>query len=356
MKSKLYLFLLLSAITLFLTRPASAQVLYGYTTVEWDDSTQTVYGYSETDLDEYAAYFYTAKVSADLRDPNGSILDSKDAEGTPDQNDEADVTLSAPGQNDTTYTVNGYHRASINYSYTENPCDPSFGPGLRCPSDTYYDDYYYYEYFDNLFGYGGFYNSSDSWFGPGPDNLNRRRPILDIGATNDSAAIRTPAACGDSRDDLIQEYRDLRITIFKPTCTQITHGVSTEYFTFNQLNYPSPKTAPAEFPDIAVLSWEGIGMVNAWYSKTSFPINSGYRDPVQNKDALGVANSRHQLGYAFDAGTRDYNWQTLRNSIVNLYGTKVWIEPIDGPCGTACVHADTRKTDKNSNTNTYIYP
>ena len=92
----------------------------------------------------------------------------------------------------------------------------------------------------------------------------------------------------------------------------------------------------------------GYGMDN-WRQLYGGPriINSGYRDPVQNVQAGGVAASRHQFGDAVDLrnqqGTLD-EWQAMVSA---AGGAKAnFIEPQSGPCGLGCVHADWRLHDR----------
>jgi uncharacterized protein YcbK (DUF882 family) len=171
----------------------------------------------------------------------------------------------------------------------------------------------------------------------------------------DKATVQTGGCSGD-RGRLVAEYDNL--PSFGVDCNTITSGAYSIFFDFSQLNYPSPKTAPAEFSDVAIFTREGLYYLDSWRLATpiaDFHINSGFRDPHQNLLAGGAPDSKHMAGIAFDIATApphgDAEWQFLNTSAHQAYGDAGWYEPEDGPCHTSCVHTDSRYTSQ-----TYIYP
>ncbi len=319
------------------------QTAYGYSSLEWDEPSSTIFGYSETDLDANSAFYYEAYVQVRIYDHNNRQIATGGAADT-DNLGEIDITVSAPGPHDT-YTLVGTHKGLVNYSY-EDGCDnassvkPNLGPGVPAIINPcgyrYYDDFYNFSTFDeqaqSLYDY--------FWFGPGPAH-NTRASLIQLGSTFDVLTVTTSNGCGDDRDQLIQQYKTYHVA-FYPTCSAFTRGLNTSYFTWDELNYPSPMTAPAQFSDHAVFTWQALGFVNAWYSLATFAINSGYRDPYQNSLAGGAGNSRHMFGVAFDArndGTVA-GWNKLYFTAATAGAD--WREPRNGPCKLGCMHGDVR--------------
>lgn len=73
------------------------------------------------------------------------------------------------------------------------------------------------------------------------------------------------------------------------------------------------------------------------------PMQSAYRNPVRNFRVGGARQSRHMYGDAADLQNQartqaEYNSsaQAARNALAS------YIEPLNGPCGFGCVHADWR--------------
>jgi Peptidase M15 len=306
-----------------------AQQVYGWTSLEWDSGNQTLYGYGETDLDDYAALYYEASIYSHISDQNNKLLTSGTATDEGGNEGFIDISLTAPGTTGNTYTMSSIHHGMIIY---QSDCVE--------PCTSYYEDYYYYDSFltspaDSV-NYGGdFY-----WFGPGPDYNARAQPIT-LATTTSSATAKATGVCGDIRDTIIGEYLSYDVDL-QPQCNFFTSGVNTEYFTYSQLNYPSPRTAPAKYPD-AIFTEAALGFVNNWYSRVTFPINSGYRCPSQNAAAGGTHNSNHMNGVAFDAGNSaktQAQWNALKSAAVQAGAD--WTEPQTGPCGLGCVHGDVR--------------
>ena len=87
----------------------------------------------------------------------------------------------------------------------------------------------------------------------------------------------------------------------------MTDSAASQYFTFANINVPSPALGSPEFnwalvkKPLVVPATNGYGL-DYWRQLfgSSRTINSGYRDPAQNVKAGGVPASRHQLGDAVD--------------------------------------------------------
>jgi hypothetical protein len=140
----------------------------------------------------------------------------------------------------------------------------------------------------------------------------------------------TAPLCHDQRDQLIAEYGQFQVLDssypkpyprFTPFCFQLTDSAASQYFTFPEINVPSPSLVSPEFnwalvkKPLVVPGANGYGL-DYWrqlYGSARI-INSGYRDPAQNAQAGGVAASRHQFGDAADlrnqSGTLQ-EWQVM---------------------------------------------
>jgi hypothetical protein len=124
------------------------------------------------------------------------------------------------------------------------------------------------------------------------------------------------------------------------------------------------------FTDRALIKFPLVAPANANYGLdrwvqllgSSQIINSGYRNPVQNKAAKGVPYSRHMFGDAVDlqnqlcpssnnpcsqAGIDQYNFMvTQAGNIEKSSGAQAdYVETPNLPCGYNCVHADWRYHD-----------
>ena len=330
---------------------ASAQEAQGYSAIDWDASSSTVIGYSETDLDDNVQAYYQAEVWAYILDQNGNQLATATRVDKDNNNNGViSVVIQVPGQYNMTYTIHGHHRGMPFYSsggscYESNPALPivnSTPANPNCESDggpdDDYDDFYNFESFGGL-------DTRTYWgdfFGPGPEN-DTPDPTIEIMSTQDSASVTTN--CGDDRDKLMQEYATYNIAGLGLTCAAFTTGHSTPYFAATDLLKCCPSHPNQEFAWI-LQSQEYIGMITAWYAQISFPVNSAYRDPVQNQQCGGAMPpqnpSRHMFGDAMDAGNPSHdpnNWQKLHDAV---YPISDFQEPITGPCKLGCVHGDMR--------------
>jgi hypothetical protein len=185
--------------------------------------------------------------------------------------------------------------------------------------------------------------------------------------------------CSDDRDKLAAEYGKRTVLDsyfaallipkenwprFAPTCFLFTNSAQSQYFTFQEINTPSPGVGPdygyALVRDpLVVPASSGYGL-DEWRQLFGAPrtINSGYRDPNHSTNN----NSRHMLGDAIDlrnqTGSED-EWQRMvkaaggvvvSRSIVRIAHTSAeadYVEPETLPpgqkaCQLSCTHADWR--------------
>jgi probable HAF family extracellular repeat protein len=164
--------------------------------------------------------------------------------------------------------------------------------------------------------------------------------------------------CGDERDLLLAEYPQYNIS-FLPSCTQMTATAHSNYFRFSSINYPCRSQEPAEYGHAIIAkslvspASSGYGL-DAWRVDYAGPrtITSGYRDPKQNSGCGGATNSPHLFGQAADFANRSYStncgtgtaclkeWSAMVSAARKAQAD--YIEPVAGPCGHKCTHADWR--------------
>ncbi len=115
-------------VALGLVAPASAQEISGWTSVEWDSSSQIVSVYAETDFDYVAEGYYIPRVSTTVTDDQGNIIASQVASAPQDGDDTvAAIDLSFPGTLGRTYTANSTHSAkstSVTFIPVRSLADP----------------------------------------------------------------------------------------------------------------------------------------------------------------------------------------------------------------------------------------
>ncbi|HEX8070939.1 MAG TPA: hypothetical protein VF546_13370 [Pyrinomonadaceae bacterium] len=163
-----------------LTTAAAAQEyrsgVSGYTSIDYDEFTNTVMAYSETDVDYYVAGDYQAYVSLTVTKDSSTVVASGSARDYYGDGYVA-IEFDFAGEGGSTYTATGRHRA---YAQLWD-----------------YDDYYYpyrYFYYDNWYfsyfeGYG-VYNPWYYWFAsPGYRYFTRRSPSILLGSTYDSDSL-----------------------------------------------------------------------------------------------------------------------------------------------------------------------
>jgi len=163
-----------------------------------------------------------------------------------------------------------------------------------------------------------------------------------LGTTVALACAAANAACGDSRDALIQEYATYGVSLH-PTCSNFTSSKRTEYFAFTELETGDYSWALLRSPFVAAKS-TGYG-IDRWRYEYGGPryTNSVYRNPARNKRIGGATQSRHMYGDAADLDNRSGStseWWNMYYAAGRAHAD--WREPTNGPCGYACHHADWR--------------
>lgn len=157
-----------------------------------------------------------------------------------------------------------------------------------------------------------------------------------------ACATAAHAACGDSRDALIQEYVTYGVSLH-PTCSNFTSSRRTEYFAFSELETGDYSWALLRSPFVAAKS-AGYG-IDRWRYEYGGPryTNSVYRNPARNQRIGGATQSRHMYGDAADLDNRSGStseWWNMYYAAGRAHAD--WREPTNGPCGYACHHADWR--------------
>ncbi|WP_374568250.1 D-Ala-D-Ala carboxypeptidase family metallohydrolase [Ideonella sp.] len=157
-----------------------------------------------------------------------------------------------------------------------------------------------------------------------------------------ACAASAHAACGDSRDALIQEYVTYGVSL-RPTCSNFTSSRRTEYFAFSELETGDYSWALLRSPFVAAKS-TGYG-IDRWRYEYGGPryTNSVYRNPARNRRIGGATQSRHMYGDAADLDNRSGStseWWNMYYAAGRAHAD--WREPTNGPCGYACHHADWR--------------
>lgn len=150
--------------------------------------------------------------------------------------------------------------------------------------------------------------------------------------------------CGDARDQLIKEYDNFHVT-FSVGCASFTQSSSSQYFQFSEFNTGNYAWAIIQ-ASLQVPSSAGFGL-SKWREEIGIPriINSAYRNPARNAGLYppGAPQSRHMHGNAVDLRnvtrtTAEYDMMAKAAAAANAG----FIEPLSGPCGLGCVHADWR--------------
>lgn len=312
-----------------ITISATAQAnVSGYTSINYDETTNTLTAYSETDSDYSLVGEYRAYVGLTVRKSSGVLAAYGSANDT-HGNGFASVVLNFAGEPDTTYTAVGNHRI-----FAE----------LWDYADTYpYQRFYYDDWYFTQFESQGIYVPwSYDFTSPGYYFYRRPNDIIYLGSTYDSDSTTTPPACGDERDTIIKEYKTYGVSL-KPTCSFFTQIRGSANFPFSDLNTGDYSWGLIRDP----LTTNAIqfGLVE-WQSQYggSMIVNSAYRNPSRNNRIPGSAKqSRHMYGDAVDIRneTRTINEYNQRADAARRSRAD-YIEPWTGPCGNGCVHADWR--------------
>jgi hypothetical protein len=199
--------LLAAAIPVFAQEEGSGGI-YGYTSIDYDQDSNTITAYSETDIDVDLLPYYLASVTAYVEDDQGNSpwLISNDWEGDDASYSE---TLQYSANGGQTYTAYGQHSAVM----AQSQCQDEW-----CDTVQYWDPYNFliFEY-EDISDWGGL-----GFFGPGPDD-STDSPNANLGTTYDSATLFVPPLCGDVRDILMREYASYH-SPFRPTCGDFMYG------------------------------------------------------------------------------------------------------------------------------------
>jgi hypothetical protein len=91
----------------------------------------------------------------------------------------------------------------------------------------------------------------------------------------------------------------------------------------------------------------GFAAFNAWVAligQPLKPINSAYRNPNRNARVGGRPLSRHLHGDAVDLRNVSRTVEEYNLMADNARTAQAdFVEPLNGPCGLGCVHADWRR-------------
>lgn len=177
--STLFRFVIAIAFLCLISSAAAAQDsgvgASGYTSIDYDEATNTVRAYSETDIDYDLSGNYQTYVQLVVTKSNGSVA----ASGSALDNSGlgyAEVVLSFAGEADTTYTAIGRHNAHATlYDYYD-----------YAPYETFYHDEYYLSYFSNQGIYEPWFHFFES---PGYRQATVQIQTIRLGRTYDSVSI-----------------------------------------------------------------------------------------------------------------------------------------------------------------------
>jgi len=271
---------------------------FGYTSVDYDPSTNTVSIYAETSIGSDGSYYNGVTLESLLTDATtGQQLGHTYDDNPNCQSDlsvgEAINTFScsfsaSPGD---TYQGRSEHGLSMQVS------DPVEGGG----SEEYYDADGYSTFADDPLS-----SPFGEEYDPPYFEATTREVNTPLGATYDSAAANAPATCGDVRDDLITEYTTYKAA-YAPNCGDFTTPTAWDAddngeFAFSQLTVYQT-TGAGQF---AVLQTYFGNYLTAVFNNlgNSPTINSAYRNP---KHAYEIGHydptSRHMAGDAVDLAT-----------------------------------------------------
>jgi hypothetical protein len=155
--------------------------------------------------------------------------------------------------------------------------------------------------------------------------------------------------CGDVRDTIVGEYLTYSVNL-TPMCTNFTQSAHSVYFAFSELRKGDDYSWALIRLPLTVASTSGYGL-DRWRENygAARTANSVYRNPAHNALVGGAAQSRHMYGDAADL-TNDSGTSLEWNAMVSAAGSSAngtgaladFVEPLSGPCGLACTHADWR--------------
>jgi hypothetical protein len=286
--------------------------VYGYTSIDYNPSTNVVTAYSETDDYGGALYYYAVTVNL-CSGQTGAAPQCIQHVAVNSSVSFVNATLTYQGAAGNTYTATGQHGGTVT---------------LKTGPASYNDPYG-----ENRWAS---FNIDDPWqfpFSTFSQGDTISDPTIDLGDTYDVAITTIPAACGDQRDTIIQEY-ETYATPYYPACSEFTQNTGDATYTFTALNQGTYSWA--------VLRSYFIGKLNALAQLNTFQINSAYRNPAREKQVSLAQTggryhpgSRHQYGDAVDVNTAQATWLTYHNDGLNLGAC---VEPINVQ-GNSYAHA-----------------
>lgn len=259
--------------------PNQGAIIYGYTSIDYDPSTNTVTAYSETDT--YDPYYYF--VTTQLNSTGCSVERSSRTEST------VAVECSFRGAEGETYNAYGHHIV-----------------GFFINLGGQFEDPYGLSYWPQ-------YDIESPWqfpFTETGDGSISDLSIAEIGSTYDTVQTSIPTTCGDQRDTIISEYVYYG-TPYIPTCSLFTQNTEDPIYTFHRLNYGTYQWA--------ILRSYFISALNQLADLKSFTVSSAYRNPAREA-ALAQASgqsyapgSRHQYGDAVDIASNSSDWSIYQS-------------------------------------------
>lgn len=272
--------------------------IYGFTSIDYDSSSNQVTAYSETDADNPLDIYYWAELTLVVQDQNGNVLAT--AYGSSDYS-YSDATITLAANPSTTYTATGSHWVELSELFTCPGCSPN--------GYEYYDPFEMSSYTD----YYQVWPDIADWMAQTqtPQQNGTQYQELILGATNDTAHVTTPGKCGDVRDTMIQEYVNYHVAL-TPACITFTQSVLTTHFTFGELNSGDYSWAILTLP-----LQDGAENTRTDYGNQSLTVNSGYRNPAHQcaVDAAAgqrcVMNSQHVMGSAVDLASNSTTWAAI---------------------------------------------
>lgn len=170
---------------LFLSLETKAQDVDGYTSIDYDEYSNTIDAYSETSLDYDVACDYEAYVLLRVYDNNSTLITSLSARDFSEIGF-VSVETQFSADYDKTYTAQGTHKAyALLYDYYY---DYDYYPYR---SYIYYYDVWYFGFYEPYYIYNPWYYY---FANNGFRNEMRRNRWITLGTTHDSASVSTPSA------------------------------------------------------------------------------------------------------------------------------------------------------------------
>jgi hypothetical protein len=158
---------------------AKAQGVYGYTEIDYDDSTNIVTAYSETDTDYDIEADYKGRVVLDVYDQNSNLVYINIATDN-NQTGYVSVTGQFTAVSDSTYTAVGRHELVLQYHYT----DPDTGLLI-------WDDDWDFEQFTD---WGVYTPDWYAFLSPAYGPYTYSQQEMEVGDTYDEASVTIPYA------------------------------------------------------------------------------------------------------------------------------------------------------------------